>query len=94
MKYKAKYYIVLSVFAGIYAISMLACARSFLPGGLGSTEIAMGGLLVLIGTEPTAAMGSTIVCRVATLWFAVVLGLAVLGGHELMGARVRNACSG
>lgn len=64
---------------GIYSVSVLIGAVSFLPGGLGSTEASMALLLLLAGAGHGEAVAATIICRVATLWFAVVLGaLAML----------------
>jgi len=76
-----------SLAAGIYGVSILAGAVSFMPGGLGGTEAAMGLLLVLSGVEPPVAVSAVLVCRIATLWFAVLVGLMVLTGLELGGAR-------
>lgn len=59
---------------GIYAIAVLAGALSFLPGGLGGTEAVMGVLLVAFGADSAAAVAITLLCRIATLWFAVALG--------------------
>lgn len=59
---------------GIYAIAVLAGALSFLPGGLGSTEAVMGMLLIAFGADGAAAVAITLLCRIATLWFAVALG--------------------
>lgn len=67
---------------GIYAVAVLAGALSFLPGGLGGTEAVMGVLLVAFGSDSPAAVAITLLCRIATLWFAVALGgiaVAVLG---------------
>ncbi len=63
---------------GIYAVSMLAGALSFLPGGLGGAEAAMVALLVAGGTAFGVAVLATVICRVVTLWFAVVLGLGAV----------------
>lgn len=63
---------------GIYAISMLIGALSFIPGGLGSTEAAMALLLKLSGVAAGTALSVTLIARIATLWFAVVLGLLCL----------------
>lgn len=60
---------------GVYSTGMLAGAVSFMPGGLGGAEAAMGLLLVALGVDKSAAVVSTVVCRLATLWFAVLLGL-------------------
>lgn len=69
----------------IYAIAMLAGALSFIPGGLGAAEAVMGGLLFMLGVPAPEAAAATLICRLATLWFAIVLGippLTVLGmGH-------------
>ncbi|WP_353177248.1 lysylphosphatidylglycerol synthase transmembrane domain-containing protein [Salinisphaera sp. T5B8] len=68
---------------GIYAVSMLVGALSFIPGGLGSTEAVMVLLLKLSGVDATTALAITLIARVATLWFAVVLGLISLAAIEL-----------
>ncbi|EGV50704.1 lysylphosphatidylglycerol synthase transmembrane domain-containing protein [endosymbiont of Riftia pachyptila] len=68
---------------GIYAISVLIGALSFIPGGLGSTEAVMGFLLVAAGASPGDAVASTIICRVSTLWFAVFIGLVCMSWLEL-----------
>lgn len=60
---------------GVYSTGMLAGAASFMPGGLGGAEAAMGLLLVALGADHSAAVVATVVCRLATLWFAVLLGL-------------------
>lgn len=62
----------------IYAFSMLVGALSFLPGGLGSAEVTMALLLVLNGATPAEAATATLIIRLATLWFAVVIGLGAL----------------
>ena len=58
----------------IYAFAMLIGGLSFLPGGLGSSEAVMITLLVLNGFPESAAVTATLICRLATLWFAVGLG--------------------
>jgi len=73
--------------AGIYGVSILAGAVSFMPGGLGGTEVVMGLLLGLSGVEPVVAVSAVLICRIATLWFAVLVGLMVLTGLEFSGAR-------
>lgn len=62
----------------VYAISMLAGALSFLPGGLGGAEAIMVSLLVLKGMAMPAAIAATVFIRLATLWFAVLIGLLAL----------------
>ena len=63
----------------IYALSMLAGAVSMLPGGLGGADAAMVALLVLAGCDLPAAVAGTLVIRLATLWFAVLLGVLAIG---------------
>jgi uncharacterized protein (TIRG00374 family) len=62
----------------IFAFSMIVGAVSVLPGGLGSTEASMAGLLTLQHVALPAAIVATAVVRVTTLWFAVGLGLLAL----------------
>lgn len=59
---------------GVYSTGMLAGAVSVMPGGLGGAEAAMGLLLVTLGVDKSVAVVATVVCRIATLWFAVLLG--------------------
>lgn len=75
-------YLTFTTAIGIYAIAVLAGALSFLPGGLGSTEAVMGLLLIALGADSGTAVAVTLLCRIATLWFAVALGgLAVIILH-------------
>lgn len=60
---------------GIYNISILAGAISFIPGGIGATEAAISVLLISIGMDTSLAVVASIVCRGMTLWVAVVIGL-------------------
>lgn len=62
----------------VYALAMLAGALSFLPGGLGGAEAVMAGLLVWKGMSTAEAVAATVLIRLATLWFAVMLGLVSL----------------
>ena len=65
----------LSLALTIYAISILAGAASFIPGGIGATEAVMGLMLLAINSEPHIAIAVPILTRLATLWFAVCVGL-------------------
>jgi uncharacterized protein (TIRG00374 family) len=74
-----------------YAASTLAGAIAMMPGGLGVTEIGMTALLqALGGPSMTAAVATaaTMLVRVATLWFAVLIGLLALALHRAMRPRV------
>lgn len=65
----------LSLALTIYAISILAGAASFIPGGIGATEAVMGLMLLAINSEQHIAIAVPILTRLATLWFAVCVGL-------------------
>jgi len=73
----------LGLAVGIYSVSVLAGALSFIPGGLGSTEAVMILLLTLVGADTPTAVSATLICRLATLWFAVIIGGAVLAALEI-----------
>lgn len=62
----------------IYAFSMLVGALSFLPGGLGGAEASMVALLMLNNVAQPQAVAATVLIRLATLWFAVALGILAL----------------
>jgi glycosyltransferase 2 family protein len=64
----------------IYAATTVLGALSFVPGGLGVTE---GGMTLLLirtadGVTRSAAAAITILIRLCTLWFGVVVGLVAL----------------
>ena len=59
----------------IYAAASLFGAVSMLPGGLGATEGGMALLLQqIVGVAREEAVASTLIVRLCTLWFAVLLG--------------------
>lgn len=62
----------------VYALSMLAGALSFMPGGLGGAEAVMTALLIWKGMPPPDAIAATVLIRLATLWFAVCIGMGAL----------------
>ena len=66
----------------IYSFSMLVGAISFLPGGLGGTEATMVALLILNHVIQPQAVAATVLIRLATLWFAVALGVLALSLPE------------
>lgn len=63
------------LYMSVFAIAMVAGALSFMPGGLGGAEVVMYLLLKATGMGDAEALTATLLCRLATLWFAVVLGL-------------------
>lgn len=62
----------------VYAVAVLAGALSFLPGGLGGTEAVMIGLLLWQGIGRPEAIAATVLIRLSTLWFAVLIGVFAL----------------
>ncbi|MCH8142117.1 MAG: flippase-like domain-containing protein [Proteobacteria bacterium] len=74
----------------IWATSMLAGAASLLPGGLGSTEAVMSGLLILVGVDASIAIAATVAYRVTTLWLAVLIGLSVISALEFKAQSARK----
>lgn len=81
---------VLGTLAGVsvYAVATIAGAFSFFPGGIGLTEASMAGVLVAAGMPTAAASGATLVTRVATLWWGVLLGWAALSSRPRLLRRV------
>ena len=64
-----------------YSASTIAGALAMMPGGLGVTEAGMTGLLQVLGDgmTPAVATAATMLIRLATLWWAVLVGLLALG---------------
>jgi uncharacterized membrane protein YbhN (UPF0104 family) len=60
-----------------YSAATVAGALAMLPGGLGVTEAGMTGLLQMLGegVTPAVASSATLLVRLATLWWAVAVGL-------------------
>ncbi|MEO6368880.1 MAG: lysylphosphatidylglycerol synthase domain-containing protein, partial [Steroidobacteraceae bacterium] len=60
----------------IYPLAMLVGAASMLPGGFGSTEATIAAMLTLYGVALPLAVLAAVGIRLATIWFAIVCGLA------------------
>lgn len=73
---------------GIYAVSAIAGALTFMPGGIGLTEASLAGLLVAAGVGSAGASAATLLIRVVTLWMGVALGWAALALRPDMLRRV------
>ena len=58
-----------------YAFATIAGAVSMLPGGLGVTEGSLTFLLVKKEISNSTAVATTLLVRVVTLWFAVLVGI-------------------
>ena len=84
------YMLILEDFAGVtttfetcaflWASTTLIGALSFMPGGLGATEMSLGLLAarLLHGVTQPIALASTLLIRVATLWFGEAVGAIAL----------------
>ena len=59
----------------IYCLSLLIGAASFIPSGIGVTEIGMIWLLNQIGVDNNIAIISSLTVRLLTLWPAMIIGL-------------------
>jgi uncharacterized protein (TIRG00374 family) len=66
------------LYMSIFCIALVVGGLTFLPGGLGGTEVVMYGLTVASGLGGTEALTATLLIRLATLWYAVVLGLLAI----------------
>jgi uncharacterized protein (TIRG00374 family) len=66
----------------IYGLAMVIGALSFFPGGLGGMEATMVALLILNHVAQPQAVAATVLIRLATLWFAVGLGIFALSLPE------------
>jgi len=62
----------------IYGFATIAGAVTMLPGGLGATDASITGLLVLLAIPKSVSVAATLIIRAATLWFAVIVGIAAV----------------
>ncbi len=71
---------------GVFLFSMLGGGATGLPGGLGGAEATMVVLLSLQNVPLEIALPATIIIRVTTLWFAILVGIIVFPLAERKGA--------
>lgn len=62
----------------IYGFSTIAGSIAMLPGGLGVTEASLTGLMILMKIPKDVSVAATFIIRVATLWFAVLIGIVAV----------------
>jgi len=63
----------------IYVVSLVAGNLSMLPGGIGAAEASMAGMFVAVaGLSAGTSAALTLVIRLSTLWFAVLVGVVGL----------------
>lgn len=75
----------------VYAVSTIVGAFTFLPGGIGLTEASMAGILVASGMGASGASAATLITRVATLWWAVLVGWVVIASRPMLFRRLVSA---
>lgn len=70
----------ISVFTTIFiqAFALLIGALSCLPGGLGGAEVTMYNMLIFYDVPSSTAVAATLILRLCTLWFSVLLGVIAL----------------
>lgn len=78
------YQIGLIAAAFIYGFSLVIGGITLLPGGLGGAEVTMLQLLILQGVIPSVAVAITLVIRLTSLWFSVLLGLIALPKKRIL----------
>ncbi|MFA0922758.1 lysylphosphatidylglycerol synthase transmembrane domain-containing protein [Xanthomonas fragariae] len=59
---------------GIYPLAMLIGALSFVPGGVGTTELAIVLMLNRLGISTADAIAVAVAARLVTLWYAILVG--------------------
>lgn len=74
----------------IFIFATLAGGLTGAPGGLGGAEAAMVALLALEGVPLEIAVPATLVIRLTTLWFAILIGLAVFPFAESASKRAKD----
>lgn len=74
----------------IFVFSTLAGGLTGAPGGVGGAEAAMIALLKLQGVPLEVSVPATAVIRLTTLWFAILIGLAVFPVAERQSLKARN----
>jgi uncharacterized protein (TIRG00374 family) len=63
----------------VFAVSSLLGVLSMLPGGIGAVEASLYGQFVTVANLSTGVAGAlTLIIRLATLWFATLLGICGL----------------
>jgi uncharacterized protein (TIRG00374 family) len=76
---------------GIFVFATLAGGLTGAPGGLGGAEAAMVALLLLDGVPLETAVPATLIIRVTTLWFAIVIGILVFPAAERASKKASHA---
>lgn len=62
------------IIASVFAISMLLGLLSFIPLGLGLTEVSMGTLLVILGIPVSTSASIVLIDRFISIWLVMLIG--------------------
>lgn len=74
----------------VYAFATLVGALLLVPGGLGGTEGTMIAMLRVVDVARETSIAATFLTRIATLWFAVLLGALVLLANRGLAYEARS----
>ncbi len=66
----------------VYALSIIIGSVSMIPGGIGITEGSLTFLLIESGVTKNIAVLATFIFRVASLWFAIAIGILSLFKYQ------------
>ncbi|MFQ5621799.1 MAG: lysylphosphatidylglycerol synthase transmembrane domain-containing protein [Paracoccaceae bacterium] len=75
----------------IFLFSMMTGGATGTPGGVGGAEAAMIALLGFQGVGVAVSLPATAIIRLTTLWFAILLGIAIFPVAEKLSKRRINA---
>jgi uncharacterized protein (TIRG00374 family) len=81
----------LTIAIAIFTFSTLAGGLTGAPGGVGGAEAAMVALLSLEGIPLEVSIPATAVIRLTTLWFAILIGLAIFPLAERLSNKATDA---
>jgi uncharacterized protein (TIRG00374 family) len=78
----------LATSVSVYAVATIIGAFTFLPGGIGITEASMAGILTATGMAAASASAATLITRVVTLWWAILLGWLMIASRPAIFRRL------
>ncbi len=81
----------LGMAVAIFIFASLAGGLTGAPGGVGGAEAAMVALLALEGVPLEVAVPATLIIRLTTLWFAILIGAGVFPFAERISKREAHA---
>ncbi len=73
-----------------YGLSTIVGAIAMLPGGLGLTDGSLTFLVIGQGASPEVGVASTFIIRIATLWFAVLVGVVSVFFYQRKFGKLNN----